>query len=129
MMRARRGMSRQSPVLPGGSMVALATTYPVGGVVCTGAPRDVDTDLSDEPWEGPLFAPETPIEIILILARAFCSVEEPPGTAVGAAGARYQHRPDVGCRASSSRRGLTGNSVAASARMGPPHGSARGRTA
>lgn len=29
-------------------------------------------DLTDEPWQRPLFAPDVPVEIILSLTRAFC---------------------------------------------------------
>lgn len=38
--------------------------------------------LPAEPWQHPLFTPETPVEIILTLARAFCAHAEPPSTSM-----------------------------------------------
>lgn len=38
-------------------------------------------DLPAEPWRRPLFTADTPVEIILCLARAFVAHAEPPATA------------------------------------------------
>jgi hypothetical protein len=48
---------------------------------------DMRPDLPAQPWQHKLFTPETPVEIILILARAFCSHAEAPATEVPEQGA------------------------------------------